>query len=548
MSGQCEQCKQPSTQKCSKCKLVFYCSADHQKEHWNEHKNNCRSYEICSNIELGRYLIARRNLEKGEIIFVDTPIVVGPRPHKIDRGPFPCVGCCKLLLDQMASCPECGWPCCDPECPDLKNPQRHSLECQVLKLRSFKPDGSTTSHEFFRFDVLIILRALFLQKTNIKKWEALLNLEDHLDDRGPKSDIFKSIQEKVNFLLENYIAPLKLYEKETDQTILPQASNDIIHKIYGALDVNATELIEPADLYVLYPIASLLEHNCAPNTCQTTNNLDYKVTFRAAVPIKKNEHITTTYTNILWGTQERRKHLKETKYFFCLCNRCKDPTEFNTFFSALICLGNDDEGCKGIQLPQNPTQDNPDWVCNKCNIKLPNGEISNFVEHLKKEVDKEIDKKPKLEELEEFLNKLEVFLHANHYLVYTIKHSLVQLYKIDGEIEISNGFLQDKLKMCQELIDLTKKLDAGNTRLALYLAVLLNEQFMAKFKQLTRDFDPENKQASEDLIEEITKILEENKNCLEYEKQLETGAKLLQVIEFNEMKFKQWIMENSINL
>lgn len=133
----------------------------------------------------------------------------------------------------------------------------------------------------------------------------------------------------------------------------------------------------------------------------------------------------------------------------------------------MVCLGTEQDPCKGIQLPTNPLDENCNWVCNKCGIKLPNQEINEFVDHLNKEVNKIIEKKPVLEELEEFLGKLEVFLHPNHYLAYTIKHSLVQMYRIDDGIEISNSFLSEKIRLCQGLIDVTKKIDPGNARCVL---------------------------------------------------------------------------------
>ncbi|PRP81485.1 hypothetical protein PROFUN_10925 [Planoprotostelium fungivorum] len=37
----CPVCRQPSTQKCSRCKVVYYCGREHQKEHWKEHKKTC---------------------------------------------------------------------------------------------------------------------------------------------------------------------------------------------------------------------------------------------------------------------------------------------------------------------------------------------------------------------------------------------------------------------------------------------------------------------------------------------------------------------------
>ncbi|KAL1497646.1 hypothetical protein ABEB36_008569 [Hypothenemus hampei] len=547
--GLCELCKNSCKTKCSKCKLVYYCSVEHQKEHWIEHKEHCKSYEIRENQTLGKFLVAKRDLERDEIIFVDSPLFFGPGPYKIEEeSPFSCVGCSKILLDEIRSCPECGWPACNFDCEGLKSPQMHGLECQILKLKPRKPNESDYDH--FRFDTLIILRALFLQKTNKKKWDALMNLEDHLNDRGPNNQIFKIVQEKVSFIQENFIKPLQLFEKENGQVILPIVSADIMHKIYATLDVNATEISDPVDLFILYPTASLIEHNCVPNTCQIIdeNNNGYKVTFRAAMPIKKGEHITSTYTNILWGTQERRRHLKESKYFSCICKRCSDPTELGTYFSALLCLGSDEKPCKGIQLPTHPTEDNCLWMCNQCHIKLPNKEIIDFVSHLNNEVNKELEKKPQMEALEEFMNKLQIFLHPNHFLMYSVKHSLVQLYDVNGDIEISNAFLEDKMKICNEMIQLTKKLDPGNARLALYLAVLLNEQSMAKFKVLTRCLGStsEELESNKELIQEVFSLFEENRRVLKYEREFEAGSKLLQVVESNEIKFKNWLSEHNV--
>lgn len=93
--------------------------------------------------------------------------------------------------------------------------------------------------------------------------------------------LYRAVQEKVSYVEENYIKPLKAFEKKSGQSILSQVSTDIMHKIFAILDVNATEITELLDLFILYPIASLLEHSCLPNTSQTIDNEDgYKITFR----------------------------------------------------------------------------------------------------------------------------------------------------------------------------------------------------------------------------------------------------------------------------
>lgn len=39
-------------------------------------------YDVLKNEKYGRYLVANKDLECGELIFTDTPFVVGPKPGK----------------------------------------------------------------------------------------------------------------------------------------------------------------------------------------------------------------------------------------------------------------------------------------------------------------------------------------------------------------------------------------------------------------------------------------------------------------------------------
>jgi SET domain len=90
------------------------------------------------------------------------------------------------------------------------------------------------------------------------------------------------------------------------------------------------------NVQAIYPIASLPEHNCAPNTFRMFEK-DLSVCVRATQDILKGEHITVTYTDTLWATPERRAHLYFSKHFLCVCDRCKDPTEMGSYITALRC-------------------------------------------------------------------------------------------------------------------------------------------------------------------------------------------------------------------
>lgn len=41
----CTVCSGPASNRCSACKQVSYCSREHQKQDWKNHKNSCRPFE-----------------------------------------------------------------------------------------------------------------------------------------------------------------------------------------------------------------------------------------------------------------------------------------------------------------------------------------------------------------------------------------------------------------------------------------------------------------------------------------------------------------------
>lgn len=247
-------------------------------------------------------------------------------------------------------------------------------------------------------------------------------------------------------------------------------SEETIHKICGFIDVNSLETSNQTnEISAFYPTAVLLEHNCVPNTYHFFGDdiEQYKITVKAACPIKKGEHITTMYTHALWGTQARREHLKETKYFACKCERCKDPTELGSNLSSLRCLGSELGACNGYQLPIDPLDDKGDWACNKCQVKLSTEQVATLVNQIGEEVDMVQANKPTVKELEGLLDKMLTFLHPNHYHVYSVKHSLLQLYGYQqGYLtnQLSDDLLRKKATMCKELLDITQRIDPGNAR------------------------------------------------------------------------------------
>lgn len=60
---------------------------------------------------------------------------------------------------------------------------------------------------------------------------------------------------------------------------------------------------------------------------------------------------------IIKGTLKRRDHLNESKFFWCSCERCKDPTELGTHASTLLCP----KCTNGFILSIEPLNQDADW-------------------------------------------------------------------------------------------------------------------------------------------------------------------------------------------
>lgn len=96
----------------------------------------------------------------------------------------------------------------------------------------------------------------------------------------------------------------------------------------------------------------------------------------------RGEHLSTTYTHVLWSTRSRREHLLATKYFECECDRCADPTELGSHLGTIRCPCE-----KGFVTPNDPLKPESDWSCDVCPGVLSGGEVAQLVDRLGEEVE-----------------------------------------------------------------------------------------------------------------------------------------------------------------
>lgn len=132
--GNCAVCGKIARLRCSGCKQEFYCDKDHQREGWPNHKLICRAWLIEETEELGRFLVANRDLTAGDLIILEAPLIWGPAPHTDRRV---CVGCGADMA--TARCTICTWPACKPDCEGLFDERRHGMECAFLSKAKILP-------------------------------------------------------------------------------------------------------------------------------------------------------------------------------------------------------------------------------------------------------------------------------------------------------------------------------------------------------------------------------------------------------------------------
>ncbi|XP_058984762.1 SET domain-containing protein SmydA-8-like [Musca domestica] len=555
-SDRCAVCQVPATLTCSACKSVKYCGKDHQREHWQEHKVECESsYRIENDAILGRHLLVTRDIQAGNVIFEEKPLVVGPKWFVSEREQevpvMPCVGCYTPCRIGGFSCTKCQWPCCSPHCEDIENPNSHGIDCEILRLG---PGPKTTSDikamtDYYRPDALLVLKCLLLQKQNPKKWKKLMKMQSHEEDREG-SELQEDAEKRVvTYLMKNFLEPLKKREETTKEKLLEQYDAKILRRICGIIETNymVISLSTGLDLSGVFFTACMMEHSCMPNSYFQFNECDgCSISVIAGRDIKEGEHIKIMYTNMLWATQMRLEHLQITKHFKCHCERCTDPTELGSYFSALKCAGDVNTKCDGgIQLPKDPLDKKTDWICNKCPMVVNGEQVGYLLTQMTEEVKTLMARRPTVKQVESLIEKLGTFLHPNHYHMFSLKHCLIQLYGNEmgyKSEQMSSSQLQKKLKMCEDLYDICQKLDPATIRLSIYVAIIFHEMHTVYMEQGRRMLDDDKIQALE-LFTNAKESLEKAEEVLEKELDGVAGNKLNDHI-LRAMKNVKFYMEN----
>ncbi|CAK1550125.1 unnamed protein product [Leptosia nina] len=428
----------------------------------------------------GRGLIAVEDIRSGEVLFVDHPIIVGPRSStNVQTG---CTVCGKNDSEILFQCDNCCLLLCSHQCQSSKT---HSDDCIIISGWGNKVPIENVNDTLLS-RCLAPIRILSLNTDQQKFMNAL---QAHA---GPQHG------SEIRELTEYFDIPADEEELITIAACILDANAFEIGNPYGRKTVSRRGL---------YPVSSLMNHNCVPNTKHTFNE-DNHMIVKAVKPIPAGTELTTCYSGVLWGTPARRLHLFKTKHFWCKCERCSDPTERGTFLAALKCF---ESSCPSALLPVEPLNPNSAWCCLSCKLKVPNSNISAIQSALGSLIGSLNFKN--ISELEKFyLDRVFKYIPRSNQIVVDLQCRIVfEFGEIDGcrWHELSESRLELKEGLCRNILTTVTALGLGDIHLRGLLLYHLHATLAEKARR-TPELYEELKAEIEDTIQQAYDILQGN--------------------------------------
>merc|ERR1712004_504506 len=257
-------------------------------------------------------------------------------------------------------------------------------------------------------------------------------------------------------------------------------SKELVFDICTRLDVNSFEVPlgrSSATVQGIFTIACMVEHSCIP-TGHRCFNSDMSITVRSAYGAEEGDAVSICYTDSLWPTAARREHLVYSKDFLCVCDRCQDETENETYISGIRCT----KCPAGYFLPENPIDCAARWICNECGMEAPKGYQDIVNEKVASAIAKLEEAGLTPEACEKFLKTYGKVLHPNHAHMLDIKYSYLNILGHSEGCTMSQMTdvqLQTKENLARNFLEIARKILPGISRLkgtALYELYLSIQQ------------------------------------------------------------------------
>jgi len=407
-------------------------------------------FKVVHSNTFGRHIVANRNIEVGEIIIEEYPVVFGPACNTDESQDDPntepgqvCVGCCCIIDTETNTssykCPSCGLQLCSNVCHKLELHEQNEYlvfrNCSIISINPLLTDLK------MRYNFILVLRAIFIFIRDPSSWEKVKTLDSQIPQLNKLGwfDKWKGVFGILSW---------KLFGQEDikcDASIISIASHSL-----GAMRMNGfSHFSKDFSLEGLYFLSALMSHSCTMNTHRQFDQ-DGLLVVKAISQIKEGEPITNTYIYALDDKIERQRSLQSTWLFVCRCFRCTDPTEYGTYFSTVLC-----PSCGFLNLnPVNCVNESVwEWACSNetCLFKTHSPDTS--ISRLKciKNSRPDFNDITKLEAWLSTFNE-EKCLHKNHAVFTQVKLQLCQLYGRNvGVSNLSVADLRRKVSLTMEI-------------------------------------------------------------------------------------------------
>ena len=184
----CFLCQNVARYKCPKCEKTAFCSPEHGRLHLQDELSDCFPYTVRE----GR-VVAARDLRRGEVVMLDTPLMLGPCGGVSGEEITPCVLCrAHVDLDTCDTCPGCSWPVCDT-CASRPDPC-HAGECSLLATMATISDD---------YSFVLVARLLLLKFQNPRLYRVLMSSR-RTDPRcsivssAVRESLMRTVQQRLN--------------------------------------------------------------------------------------------------------------------------------------------------------------------------------------------------------------------------------------------------------------------------------------------------------------------------------------------------------------
>ncbi|XP_023320139.1 protein msta isoform X2 [Eurytemora carolleeae] len=398
---------------------------------WDLEKNNI----------YGRYMVALRDINPGELIFQEVPLVFGPSVY---NPVLICLGCTRHMIDDVG-CVKCGWPLCSEKCPLLS--VHRTAECTHLA----KYSGELRESGEFDLNLLnsiLYIRIILLKNCNKDAWNRFHVLDSMLE--AWKETGFEDENENIKLIRDKF--GIKICSEEEVLTVISTCSTNAFSKYLepglitsepdkGPGLLGTTALVSPrpgeapgrvgTKARVMFLLSSMMSHSCFPNAEQTIGSQVDGMQFelRATRPILKGEQIQISYVDLLEPTLIRQYNLLKNKLFVCSCIRCMDPRELGSNCGVVKCLSCIKQGTQPPGELLSSTKDMCVWTCSRCGVNSSFTKVRNLMFKINEEVQDLVNTpSTTIQEYEKFLGKYGKILNPKNGLLLKSKYQLCGMY------------------------------------------------------------------------------------------------------------------------